>query len=359
MTKDYYNILGVSRNATKEEIKKAYKQLAKKYHPDINKEPGSAEKFKEITEAYDILSDDQKKNRFDQFGTAEEHGSYEGYSPFSDFGFDLGDIFEGFFGGRRKRSHAVRGNDLAYDLEITLEDAAAGKKTKIPVTHMETCPNCHGKGAKEEDAVKQCGHCHGSGYAKKTIRTPFGYFSQTSPCSDCQGEGTIIAHPCGECDGLGRTRKERHIEIEIPAGVMSGFKLRIPGEGDAGIKGGPAGDLYLVIAVEEHQIFERDGQDIVIKVPISFATATLGGEIEVPTLFGKETLSIPAGTQTHTMFTIKGKGLPSLRGGGSGSERVYTIIETPKKLTAKQKELLIEFDKSYSAKKSLLTRLFS
>ncbi len=359
MTKDYYAILGVSRSATKEEIKKAYKQLAKKYHPDINKGPGSAEKFKEINEAYSVLSDDQKKSRFDQFGTAEEHGSYEGYSPFSDFGFDLGDIFEGFFGGRRKRSHAVRGSDLAYDLEITLEEAAAGKKTKIPITHMEICPSCQGKGAKDASAIKQCSQCNGSGYAKKTIRTPFGYFSQTSSCGECQGEGTHIAHPCEECDGLGRVRKERHIEIEIPAGVMSGFKLRVQGEGDAGIKGGPAGDLYFVIGVEEHKLFERDGQDIIIKVPVSFATAALGGEIEVPTLFGKETLTIPAGTQTHTLFTLKGKGLPSLRGGSTGTERVYVILETPKKLTTKQKELLMEFDKSYAAKKSLLNRLFS
>ena len=358
MAKDYYQILGVSRNANKEEIKKAYKQLAKKYHPDVSKDSGGAEKFKEINEAYDTLSDEQKKRKYDQFGTSEE-SRQEGYGPFSGFGFDFDDLFEGFFGGRRQpRTHAVRGSDLAFDMEITLEDAAMGKNKKVPISRMETCPACHGGGSTEQEGVKECTQCHGSGYAKRTVRTPFGYFSQTSPCAMCQGEGTVILHPCTECDGLGRVKKERQIELDIPAGIMSGFKLRIPGGGDAGIKGGSTGDLYFIIHVKGNKLFERDGQDILLTIPISFAIATLGGGIEVPTLFGKETLNIPGGTQTHTVFKLKGKGLPSFHTSGQGNEMVTVIVEVPAKLTQKQKELLVEFDKSYTGKKSIFSRMF-
>ncbi|MBI4441055.1 molecular chaperone DnaJ [Candidatus Woesearchaeota archaeon] len=356
--KDYYTTLGVSRNAGRDEIKKAYKTLAKKYHPDLNKEAGAAEKFKEITEAYDVLTNDQKKQHYDQFGTTEEQQQHEGYSPFSDFGFDMSDVFEGFFGGKRRSRH-VRGSDIAYDMDVTLEDAASGKKKRVTIHRMEQCTACSGKGAARDDDIKQCSTCNGSGYAKRTIRTPFGYFSQTSPCTTCQGEGTVLVCACSECDGLGRVRKERQVEVEIPAGIMSGFKLRISGGGDAGVKGGPSGDLYFVVMVREHKLFERDGQDIIIKVPISVTLAALGGEIEVPTLFGKEMVSIPAGTQTHTAFKLKGKGLPSLQGSGAGHEIVYVIVETPTKLTQKQKELLMEFDKTYTPKKSLLNRLFS
>ena len=358
--KDYYTALGVGKNAGKEEIKKAYKQLAKKYHPDISKEQGSADKFKEINEAYEILGDDNKKARYDQFGTADEHASHEGYSPFSDFEFDINDVFDGFFGGnRRRKTQGVRGDDIAYELEITLEEAATGKKRKINVTRMESCLRCNGKGASSASDIKQCTNCNGTGYSKKTIRTPFGYFSQTAHCRNCQGEGTIIVNVCKECDGLGRVRKDREIEIEIPAGIMNGFKLRIPGGGEAGVKGGPNGDLYLIIYVAEHKLFERDEQDIIIKFPISFAVAALGGEVEVPTLFGTDKLTIPQGTQTNTEFKIKGQGLPSIRGGSKGNERIIIIVETPTKLTSKQKDLLMEFDKSYVGKKSIFNRIFS
>ncbi len=354
---DYYNVLGLARNASKEDIKKAYKQLAKKYHPDINKESGAAEKFKEINEAYSVLSDERKRTNYDNYGTADEASTQEGYSPFADFGIDLGDIFEGFFGERR-RSSGIRGNDLQLELEITLEEVATGAKKKVSVQRMEVCHACNGRGAVSEDGIRACGGCNGTGYSKRSIRTPFGYFSQTTPCRSCRSEGTVITNPCNECDAVGRVRKERQVEIEVPAGIMNGFKLRIPNAGDAGAKGGRNGDLYFVVYVKQHKYFERDEQDIIIKVPISFATAALGGEMEVPTLFGNETLSIPAGTQTNTVFRLRGKGLPSMRG-GTGNELVYAIIETPTKLTQKQKELLTEFDKTYTPKKSIFTRLFS
>ena len=357
--KDYYERLGIQKNANKDEIKRAYKLLAKKYHPDVNKNAGAAEKFKEISEAYNVLSDDRKRANYDKYGTAEENATtQEGYSPFNDFSFDLGDMFEGFFGGR-PRSQGVRGNDLQTELEITLEEVALGVKKKVAVQRMEICSVCNGKGATKETDIKQCSGCNGTGYSKRSIRTPFGYFSQTTSCRLCQGEGTTITDPCDECDGMGKSKRERQMEVEVPAGIISGFKLRIPSGGDVGIKGGQNGDLYLVIDVKQHNYFERDGQDIIIKVSISFALAALGGEIEVPTLFGTEKVHIPTGTQTHTVFKIKGKGLPSLRGMGVGNELIYAIIETPTRLTQKQRELLTEFDKTYVPKKSILTRLFS
>lgn len=366
MSKDYYKILGVEKSASKEEIKKAYKQLAKKYHPDLNKgDDGSSEKFKEINEAASVLGDDNKREQYDQFGTtAESFGGRGGFDfgsfDFSDFmggSFDFGDIFDqffgggstGIFGGRRRRSPS-RGSDLRYDMEITLEDAAFGTTKNIVIPRMEKCERCDGTGAQAKSDIINCETCHGTGVEKRTQRTPFGLFQSTTTCSKCGGEGRIVKDPCPVCDGEGRVKKTRKIEIKIPAGAETGTKLRITGEGEAGEKGAAAGDLYVVLYVQEHDVFERDGNDLFIEVPVSFVTAALGGEIDVKTLKGNAKLKIPSGTQSNTVFRMRGKGLPSLRGYSTGDQNVKVIIEVPKKLSTRQKELLKEFEKTAGKK---------
>lgn len=358
MAKDYYSILGVDKNASKEEIKKAYKKLAKKHHPDLNKDDAeAATKFKEINEAAAILGDDKKRQQYDRFGdTGEGFSGYEGFGQggfggFEDFfsggefGFD--DIFDAFFGGgRRGRARTRhRGSDLRYELSITLEEAAEGVKKKIKVPRYEQCEDCGGSGAQSSTDIKTCDECNGSGYVRRTQRTPFGMFSTTAPCRKCKGEGRIIDKPCKTCRGEGRVEKTRSIEVDVPAGVESGTNLRIGGQGEAGEKGAPPGDLYIHIHVREHDTFERKGSDLYTEVPISFIQATLGDEIEVPTLKGKAQMTIPAGTQTHKIFRLKGKGIPSLYSNSKGDELVRVIVETPQKLTKKQKQLLEEFCK--------------
>lgn len=353
--KDYYEILGVSKDASKEEIKKAYKRLAKKHHPDINKEEGSADKFKEINEAASVLGNDEKRANYDRFGTADVSGGFGGGNAdfsgfdFSDFfgggrGFD--DLFESFFGGGgRRRAGPQRGSDLRYDLEINLEDCAFGAEKHIVVPRMVKCDRCEGTGAQNPSDVKTCDVCHGSGVEKRVSRTAFGLFQQTTVCSKCRGEGKVVKSPCPVCDGEGRIQKNTKIEIEIPKGADSGTKLRVRGEGEAGIKGGQSGDLYVVLYLKEHDLFTRDGNDLYVDVPISFTQACLGDQIEVPTLEGKAKLKIPAGTQTDTVFRMKGKGIPNIRGYGTGNQNVKVIVKVPEKLTKKQKELLKEFDK--------------
>ena len=358
MAKDYYSILGVDKNASKEEIKKAYKKLAKKHHPDLNKDDAeAATKFKEINEAAAILGDDKKRQQYDRFGdTGEGFSGYEGFGQggfggFEDFfsggefGFD--DIFDAFFGGgRRGRARTRhRGSDLRYELSITLEEAAEGVKKKIKVPRYEQCEDCGGSGAQSSTDIKTCDECNGSGYVRRTQRTPFGMFSTTAPCRKCKGEGRIIDKPCKTCRGEGRVEKTRSIEVDVPAGVESGTNLRIGGQGEAGEKGAPPGDLYIHIHVREHDTFERKGSDLYTEVPISFIQATLGDEIEVPTLKGKAQMTIPAGTQPHKLFRLKGKGIPSLYSNSKGDELVRVIVETPQKLTKKQKQLLEEFCK--------------
>jgi len=371
MAKDYYETLGVSKNASKEEIKSAYKKLAKKHHPDVNKDHGSSEKFKEINEAASVLGDDQKRTSYDQFGTADVSGGFggaEGFggSDFSDFmggtEFDFGDIFDQFFGhggGRRRGSRQRSGSDLRYDLEVSLEEAADTIVKTINIPRLATCSKCGGSGAQSSSGVKVCDTCDGSGVETTTRRTPFGLFQQTTTCSKCRGEGKTIKDPCPACDGSGRVHKTQKIEVEIPAGVETGTKLRVRGEGEAGLQGGQPGDLYVVIHVKEHDIFSRDNDDIYVDVPISFSQACLGADIEVPTLKGKAELKIPQGTQTGTLFKMKGKGLPSLHGYGQGSEFVKVIVQVPDKLSKKQKELLKEFDsESSSEKKGFIKRIF-
>ncbi|MBN2458585.1 molecular chaperone DnaJ [Candidatus Woesearchaeota archaeon] len=353
--KDYYRILGVNKDASRDEIKKAYKNLAKKYHPDLNKgDNDSSEKFKEINEAAAVLGDDKKRQQYDRFGsTGEGFSGFEGFdsSSFGGFGFgdmDFGDIFESFFGGgrgRRSYKQKRRGADLRYELRITLEDAAKGVKKRIVIPRYETCDRCGGSGAESPSDVIACPDCNGTGYVRRTQRTPFGMFSTTANCPKCNGDGRIIKKLCSKCRGTGRVEKERRLEVAVPAGVETGSQLRIQNEGEAGEKGAPPGDLYIYITIEEHEIFERKGDDIYIEVPISFVQAVFGDEIEVPTLSGKVKMSIPSGTQTNTVFRLKGKGIMGLRSYTAGDQMVRVVIKTPKKLSKRQKEILMEFAK--------------
>lgn len=367
MAKDYYSILGVGKTATKEEIKKAYKQLAKKYHPDLNKEEGSAEKFKEVSEAAAVLADDEKRSQYDKYGTtADKFGQgFQGFD-FSDvmsdaqgFGFDFDSLFESFFGGNfaGRRRGSRRGADLRYDLEITLHEAYTGKTASISIPRNERCSHCNGLGAEKESDIVKCPDCNSSGMQRMTQRTPFGVFATTTTCRKCRGSGSYIKNPCSECDGKGIVRKTRKIDVKIPAGAEEGTNLRIRGEGEAGEKGAETGDLYIVMHIKEDEVFERHGDDIYTKAPLPFAIAALGGEIEVPTLDGKAKLKIPAGTQSNTIFRMKGKGMPYLHGHGRGNENVEVIVDVPKKLSGKQKEILKEFEKE-SGNKGILGKIF-
>ncbi len=353
MVKDYYKILGVGKDATKDEVKRAYKKLAKKYHPDLNKELGAEEKFKEINEAASVLADDKKREQYDHFGTgAQDFGYGAGFDfkdVFSEFGFgafDFDSIFDNFFGHSYRTRSSRRGADLAYSLEIDLEDAAFGAKKTIIVPRYETCKRCDGSGAASKSDIVKCESCKGTGYIRRTSRTPFGLFSTTSNCNKCHGSGAYIKNLCQECDGEGRTRESTRITINIPAGVSTGSRLRIKGEGEAGEKNTESGDLYVIIKVKPHGTFERQGNDLYMEKPISFITACLGGEVYVPTMDGRAKLKIPAATQSNTIFSMKDKGIPDLETGRNGSQKVKVIVEVPKNLSRKQKELLKEFEKA-------------
>jgi molecular chaperone DnaJ len=336
--RDYYEVLGVAKNATEAEIKKAYRQMAVQHHPDKN--PGDAvaeEKFKECAEAYAVLSDSQKRAQYDRFGHAGMGGG--GFDPgFSNIE-DIFDIF-GFgdmFGGRqRTRSRVQRGSDLRYDLEITLEEAANGKDEKLEIPRLEMCEECSGSGAEKGTTAENCISCAGSGQT----RYQQGFFSVMRTCPNCSGKGTIIRNPCKECKGNGRIEKEKVLEIKIPAGVETGSRLRVTGEGEGGVHGGPSGDLFVVIHVKEHETFERQGANLYSAVPISFAQAALGADIKVKTLEGEEDLNVPAGTQTGTVFRIKSKGMPELGGRGRGDLFVAATLITPKSLSKEQRKLL-------------------
>jgi len=353
--RDYYEVLGVSRNASKEEVKNSYRKLAFKYHPDRNKAPEAEEKFKEISEAYAVLSDDEKRRQYDMFGHA---GIGAKYSPedlfrgvdfdevFRDFGFGGFDIFDAFFGRRRTRRYEVRrGADLRYDMEITLEDVASGLDREIEVPRRETCDTCNGSGAAPGTAPKKCHQCNGTGQIQHTRSTGFARFVQITTCNACRGKGTIIESPCKRCSGTGVVTRTRKIRVKIPKGIDDGSRLRLSGQGEAGARGGPPGDLYVVVHVKPHKIFQRNNSDILCEASIGFAQAALGSEIEVPTLDGKARLKIPRGTQTHTVFSLRGRGLPRLHGFGRGNELVRVVIHTPKKLTSRQRRLLTELAK--------------
>lgn len=354
MTKsDYYEILGVKKDAAPEEIKKAYRKLALKYHPDRNSSGGNSEKkFKKINEAYQVLSNPEKRARYDQFGSAEGMGGFDsqgkGFSDFGSFG-DFGDIFDSFFGARTRRSeggaHPQRGADLRYNLEISFEDAAFGKEIKIKVPSWETCSGCKGSGAKPGSSPQACSDCHGTGEIKSTQSTIFGQFVNIKTCPRCGGEGKIIKDVCTNCKGMGRVKKNRVVKVKIPAGVDTGHRLRISGMGEPGERSGLSGDLYIILYVNPHKIFKRTGIDISYTHSIGFVKAALGGTTTVPTLEEKAKLKIPAGTQSNSVFRLRGKGIYKIGTQQRGNQYIKIIVEIPKKMNDKQRNLLLEYAK--------------
>lgn len=346
--RDYYEVLGVTRGAAEEDLKKAYRRLAVQFHPDRN--PGdkqAEEKFKEINEAYQVLSDPERRVQYDRFGHAAFQGP-QGAGGFGSFDFSQGfeevfsDIFGDFFGtGRgRSRSRSRRGEDLRYDLEIDFKEAATGAEKIVKFQRLVVCEQCNGSRARGgAEGVRTCPNCRGTGQ----MRTQQGFFSISTTCSQCRGEGSVIADPCPKCQGQGRTRKPVSLSVRIPAGVDNGSRLKLRNEGEAGTLGGTSGDLYVVIHVKEHPLFVRQDNDVVIELPVSFPQAALGAEIEVPTLEGKISLKVPAGTQSGKVIRLKGKGFPDLHGYGTGDQLVKVTVETPRRLSARQRELLEEF----------------
>ena len=347
--RDYYEVLGISKGASDDEIKKAYRRMAKKYHPDINKEPGAEEKFKEINEAYEVLSDPQKKATYDQFGHAgmEGMGSAGGFSGgFGSAGFDdLNDIFGSFFGGgfgssSGRRSNGPRkGQDRYMQMRISFMDAIFGKTETITLDVDEPCSKCMGSGANSRDDVVSCPTCHGSGTIVSQQRTPFGVFQSQSVCPDCGGSGKRIKKKCTQCGGKGYEHKRVNVDVKIPAGIQSGQQLRVSGKGERGANGGANGDLYIEILVAKHDYFVRDGRNIYITIPISSLDATLGCTVDVPTVYGDVELTIPSGTQNGQQFRLKGKGVKDLRSSSQGDELVEIKVDIPKKLSSEEKEL--------------------
>lgn len=345
--RDYYEVLGVQKGADDKEIKKAYKRLAMKYHPDRTQgDKAMEEKFKEVQEAYEILSDDQKRAAYDNYGHAGVDPNRGGGGGGADFNDIFGDVFGDIFGGGRRggQSRAQRGSDLRYNLELNLEDAVRGKSVEIKVPTWVSCDVCYGSGAKKGTQAKSCPTCHGAGQV--TMRQ--GFFAVQQTCPTCSGRGKIIPDPCTKCHGDGRVEKTKTLSVKIPAGVDTGDRIRLAGEGEAGQFGAPAGDLYVQVHVKDHPIFVRDGNNLYCDVPISFSTAALGGEIDVPTLDGRVKLKIPAETQTEKMFRLRGKGVQSVRGGGVGDLVCKVVVETPVNLSDKQKDLLRQLDESWA-----------
>jgi molecular chaperone DnaJ len=343
--RDYYEVLGVERNASDQEIKSSYRKLAMQYHPDRNPgNPQAEDRFKEASEAYSVLIDSEKRARYDQFGHAGlGNGGFGGFDPstFSDFSDIFGDLFSDFFGvnvntGRRNR--AQKGGDVRADVTLTFEEAAFGKKTQVKVRRQEGCDQCRGSGAAAGKGPVTCSTCGGRGQ----VRYQQGFFSIARTCPNCGGMGRVISDPCSKCKGEGRLTRERTVDVAVPAGVEDGTRMRYQEQGDAGLNGGPAGDLYVVLHVKPHPFFEREGKDLFCSVPISFGQAALGTEISIPTLEGEYKLKIPEGTQSGTILRVRGKGLSSIRGGGKGDLHVQVRLQTPTKLTKRQRELLTE-----------------
>jgi len=345
--RDYYEVLGLSKGASADEIKKAYRKLSKQYHPDLNKEEGAEAKFKEIAEAYEVLSDDQKRARYDQFGHEDPSAGFGGGGFGGAGGFGgFEDIFSSFFGGggRRQDPNAPRkGDDLQYRMNISFEDAVFGKETEIEIPKEENCETCNGSGAKPGTTPQSCSHCNGAGTINQSVDTPFGRMVNKRTCPSCRGAGKIIVDKCTTCRGDGKVQKRKKIKVTIPAGVDDGQQLRVSGQGEPGYNGGPAGDLYIVFTVKRHEQFERDGDDIYFELKLTFPQASLGDEIEVPTIHGKVKLKIPAGTQSGAQFRLKDKGVKNVHGYGTGHQYVIVKVVTPTKLTEKQKQLLRDF----------------
>ncbi|WNF37708.1 molecular chaperone DnaJ [Bacillaceae bacterium IKA-2] len=340
--RDFYEVLGVDKNTSGDEVKKAYRKLARKYHPDVNKEADAETKFKEVKEAYDTLADPQKKAQYDQFGHTDPNQGFGGGAGAGGFG----DIFDMFFGGngsRRNPNGPRQGADLQYTMTLEFKEAVFGKETDIEIPKEETCETCHGNGAKPGTKPETCSHCKGTGQLSVEQNTPFGRVVNRRVCHHCEGTGSFVKNKCTTCAGQGKVRKRKKIHVKIPAGIDTGQQIRISGQGEAGANGGPAGDLYVVFNVKPHEFFERDGDDLYSEMPITFVQASLGDEIEVPTLKGKIKLKVPAGTQTGTNFRLRGKGVANVRGYGQGDQHIQVQIITPKNLSERQRELLKEF----------------
>lgn len=375
--RDLYEVLELNKGASEEDIKKAYRRLAKKYHPDLNPDNKESEKrMKEVNAAYEILSDKEKRARYDQFGHAGVDPSYNpggagaGAGGFGGFGdIDLGDIFGSMFGGgfgfggtQQRRNGPQQGEHLRVSLQLTFEEAAFGCEKSVSISRNENCRDCGGTGAQKGTSPETCPVCHGNGQVKTTQRTPFGVFATSGPCQNCRGTGKIIKTPCETCKGTGKTRKSRTIKVKIPAGIDDGQTISLRGEGGAGVGGGPEGDLYVTVYVKEHPLFKRDGQDVLLEMPVTFVQAALGATIVVPTIDGKVQYEMPEGTQTGTIFRLRSSGIPNINGRGRGDQYVKVNVEIPKGLTHDQKELLRKFedtvgDAPYENKKGFFSKV--
>ena len=377
--RDYYEVLGVEKGATDDEIKKAYRKMAKKYHPDLNPDDKTAEaKFKEVGEAYEVLSDKQKRSRYDQFGHAGVDPSYGGgqsgyeryqqyqHGDFGDFSDIFGDIFSGFgFGGSPKTRNPngpIRGTDTQVRIQLTFMEAAKGCKKEIPVQRLERCSDCNGTGAKPGPSPETCPECGGSGQVRVQQRSPFGVIQTVKACSRCGGKGKIINDPCKSCNGMGRVRHNKKITVDIPAGIDNGQTFVVRGMGDDGTNGGPSGDLNVTVMVKEDPIFQREGFDVWVDIPVTYAQAVLGDEIIVPTIDGKVSYNIPEGTQPGTTFRLRNKGIQYVNNRGRGDQYVRVNVEVPTNLSGKQKDMLRDFDsstsdKNYAKRKSFFDKI--
>ena len=364
--RDYYEVLGISKSASIDEIKSSYRKLAKKYHPDLNKEPGAEEKFKEVQEAYDVLSDEKKRARYDQFGHAafDQNGGASGFNGFDGFqsGFqdvdlgDIGDIFGSFFGGGRRqnarRNGPIKGNDTFISIKISFMDAVNGKKIELPITIDETCPSCNGTGAQTPNDVATCSNCSGTGFVRQRSQSIFGTVETQGVCPTCGGSGKVIKNKCTACSGQGFRKVKTKIDVNIPAGINDGQQLRVAGKGERGLNGGPNGDLYIEINVTPDSFFKREGNDIHVELSMNMVDACLGSTVDIPTVSGTVELSIPEGTQSGQTLKLKGKGIKDLRSSSYGDQYVHIKVETPKNLTSEQKELLTKFQEIESKKKN-------
>jgi molecular chaperone DnaJ len=355
--RDYYEVLGVPRNAPPEDIRKAFRKLAFQYHPDRNKDDGASEKFKEVNEAYEVLSDADKRAAYDRFGHSGPEGFFggRGFEGF-DFG-GFGDIFEAFFGGTATSARQAprRGNDLRYSISVTFEEAALGCEKEIEISRTELCSTCRGTRARPGTQPTRCTACDGTGQVRRVQRSLFGQFINTSVCGQCHGEGKIVTDRCPDCRGSGFQKRKRSIMVKVPAGIDDGNGIRLTGEGDAGLRGASPGNLYVVVSVKKHRFFTREGDNVVYELPVNFAQAALGAEVAVPTLYGESRLKIPAGSQTGRVFKLKDKGVPHLRGMGRGDQLVVLCVVTPESLSKEQRRLFEELSRSLGGEKGVGT----